>query len=328
MVPAAGASEMAAQAGLVPRPQGLIDLVLDTDAYNEIDDQFAIAYALSCPDRFRLQAIYAAPFHNRRSTGPADGMEKSYREILKLLRLAGKEQAALPVLRGATAYLPDEHSPVTNLAAEDLVRRAAAYSSERPLYVVAIGAITNVASALLMDPSIADRLVLVWLGGHAYHHTDTAEFNMKQDVAAARVVFNSAVPLVQLPCVGVTDVLTSTGPELRHWLTGRNPLCDYLLEQTVEEAERYAKGKPWSRVIWDVAAMAWLADREGAWLKERPEPRPLPGYDHRYQHPADRPPLNYVYRIHRDLVFEDLFHRLGSFMPPETKGGAAGEREA
>ena len=68
-------------------PRGPIDLVLDTDAYNEIDDQFAISYALHASEKINLLALYAAPFHNERSTGPADGMERSYQEILKLLRL-------------------------------------------------------------------------------------------------------------------------------------------------------------------------------------------------------------------------------------------------
>ena len=59
------------------RPDGLIDMILDTDTYNEIDDQFAVSYMLAAPERLRVRAICAAPFHNEKSTGPADGMEKS-----------------------------------------------------------------------------------------------------------------------------------------------------------------------------------------------------------------------------------------------------------
>lgn len=65
---------------LTPRT-GLLRAVLDTDTYNEIDDQFALVQAMLSPDRISLEAIYAAPFHNRRSTGPGDGMDKSYEEI-------------------------------------------------------------------------------------------------------------------------------------------------------------------------------------------------------------------------------------------------------
>ena len=87
------------------RPVGKVKMVLDTDAYNEIDDQFAIAYALLAPEKIDLQAIYAAPFFNTRSQGPEDGMERSYNEILKLLRLAGREDMISKTFKGSRGYL-------------------------------------------------------------------------------------------------------------------------------------------------------------------------------------------------------------------------------
>ena len=45
-------------------PSGIVDVVIDSDTFNEIDDQFAISLALLSPERMRVQAIYAAPFHN------------------------------------------------------------------------------------------------------------------------------------------------------------------------------------------------------------------------------------------------------------------------
>ena len=62
-------------------PEGPVDVVLDTDTYNEIDDQFAIAYMMRSPE-LRTKAIYAAPFFNENSSGPEDGMLKSYDESL------------------------------------------------------------------------------------------------------------------------------------------------------------------------------------------------------------------------------------------------------
>lgn len=289
-------------------PKGQIDMVLDTDAYNEIDDQFAIAYALSAGERLQLKALYAAPFHNERSSGPADGMERSYQEIAKLLRLAGQER---PVFRGATAYLPDETTPVTSDAALDLVRRAMTYDADRPLYVAAIGAITNIASALLLEPGIAERMVVVWLGGNALHWHDNDEFNIRQDVAAARVVFQSGVPLVILPCMGVVSAFTTTGPELEHWLKGKNPLCDYLVEHTVEAAHEYARGRVWSRSIWDVTAIGWLMNEHGNLMLDKLIPTPIPEYDHHYAQDARRPLCRMVYHINRDMLFADLFTRIG-----------------
>ena len=289
------------------RPKGKIDLVLDTDAFNEIDDQFAIAYMMLFAEKFSPKAILAAPFFNARSIGPADGMEKSYDEILNLLKLMGREDFIPQVYRGSKEYLPDEQTPVDSPAARRLVELAREYSPERPLYVAAIGAITNVASAILLDPSIAERIVVVWLGGHARHWPDNKEFNLHQDIAAARVIFGCGVPLVQLPCMGVVSELRTTKPELAFWLKGKSALCDYLYEHTCEEADGYAAGKPWSRVIWDISVMAWLADEEEKMVKDCRLPAAIPEYDGHFAFDMTRHSMGYVWHVDRDAVFEQLF---------------------
>ena len=288
-------------------PAGAVDMVLDTDAYNEIDDQFAIAYALHATEKLHVKALYAAPFHNERSTGPADGMERSYQEILKLLQLAGME---CPAYRGSDRYLQDERTPIPSDAARHLADLAMQYTPEKPLYVVAIGAITNVASALLLSPDISDRIVVVWLGGHALEWPDNMEFNCMQDVAAAREVYGSGAPLVILPCMGVVSAFTTTEPELNHWLRGRNALCDYLVDHTVEAANEYAQGRVWSRVIWDVTAVGWLLNEDGRLMQDKLIPTPIPEYDHHYAHSPHRPLCRYVYHINRDALFADLFRHI------------------
>jgi inosine-uridine nucleoside N-ribohydrolase len=284
-------------------PQLPIDVVLDTDAYNEIDDQFAIAYLLKS-EGVRTLALYAAPFFNNNSTSPEDGMERSYDEIGKLLALMGKE---CPTYRGSRTYLPDEKTPVESPAARDLVERAMKYSPEKPLYVVAIGAITNVASALLLEPSIAENIVIVWLGGHAHHFHDTTEFNMVQDIAAARVVFSSGAPLVQLPCAGVVSAFAVSKQELEHFLMDKNPLADYLARNTIAAADKYAAGRDWTRVIWDVTAVAWLKNRGDRFLLSRLVPTPLPTYERQYEQRGDAAFMRYVYYVNRDELMNDLF---------------------
>ena len=290
------------------KPTGIVEVVIDTDTYNEIDDQFALSYLIRSKDRLRLKAIYAAPFSNDKAATPKEGMEKSYEEIRHILTLIGKPEYMEMTYKGSESYLSDETHPVISEAAEDLVRRAMAQPDDRPLYVVAIGAITNVASALLIEPEIREKIVLIWLGGHAHNWKDTKEFNMAQDIAAARVVFNCQVPLVQLPCMGVVSEFSTTEPELRYWLKGKNKLCDYLVENTVTEARIYAQASCWSRVIWDVTAVAWLLDEK--FMEERLERSPIPQYDAHYSFEPDRHFIKYVYHINRDCLFEDLFTKL------------------
>lgn len=290
------------------RPAGRVDVVLDTDTFNEIDDQFALSYLVRSEEKLDLKAIYAAPFFNDKSSSPEDGMEKSYGEIMNILSLLEREDLKKNVFRGSARYLLGEETPVESPAAEDLVKRAMAYTEEHPLYVIAIGAITNIASALLMKPEIADRIVVVWLGGNALHWPHNAEFNLMQDVAAARVVFGCGVPLVQLPCAGVVSAFTTSGPELAYHLKGKNKLCDYLVETTAREAERCGQGSTWTRPIWDVTAVAWLIS--GEFVSDRLEHTPVPEYDHRFAPNPDGIFYRYVYSIDRDRLFQDLFEKL------------------
>lgn len=300
--------------GLLP-PLGKVDAVLDTDTYNEIDDQFALSYMIRSNDKINIKALYAAPFFNSNSTSPADGMEKSYNEIFNLLTLMGEEDMKSIVYRGSTTYLTDEKTPVISDSANHLAKLAMDYTPENPLYVVAIGAITNVASALLINPKIAERIVIVWLGGNAYEWPHTKEFNMYQDVAAARVVFDCGAPVVLLPCFGVVSAFTVSGDDMRARFYGKNPLCNYLVTHSEEEIARYVKpGNAWTRVIWDVTAVAWLtgANEDGTnkYMLFKNTPAPICEYDYTYSHDASRQNIAYVYYIKRDALLNDMIEKL------------------
>lgn len=288
-------------------PEGKIDVIIDTDTYNEIDDQFAVSYLLKSSDKLNTKAIYAAPFLNANSISPADGMEKSYNEILKLLDLAEEK---VDVFKGSDSFLKDETTPVVSDAAKDLAERVKNYSPSNPLYIVAIGAITNIASAILLNPEVAENTVVVWLGGHALHYHDTKEFNMYQDVAAARVIAQSGVPYVMLPCCGVVSSFTISEPELTAWFIGQNKLADYLARNTIEEAKKYATTKVWTRCIWDVTAVAWLLNDNERFMKSRIVPTPIPTYDNYYAVNNNGLPMRYVYYIERDTLMNDLINKL------------------
>ncbi|MBQ9774466.1 MAG: nucleoside hydrolase [Lentisphaeria bacterium] len=227
-------------------------VVLDTDTYNEIDDQFALLYSLYSPEDIRLAGVTAAPFHNNRSENYADGMEKSYQEICRILKMTGKEKD-VPALRGSTGRLPDRHTPVESEAADFLIAQGAecAARGER-LIICAIGALTNVASALLKAPELKEQSVVVWLGGHILSHSEAREFNLQGDVTASQTVFSCGVPLIQIPCIGVASDLQTTLAGLREQLPS-NPVGNYLLE-IFSDYMRYDENAP--KVIWDISAVA------------------------------------------------------------------------
>jgi len=291
--------------GRLQPPTGPLHMVLDTDTYNEVDDQFAVVYAMLSPERITMDALYAAPFHNDRSSGPADGMERSYQEILRLLERIEISPEGL-VFRGSPTYLPDWDHPVESEAARDLIAKAMARDpEEEPLYVAAIGAITNVASAILMEPEIIRRIVVVWLGGHALHWHDTREFNLWQDPQAARVIFDSGVPVMQIPVMGVCSHLHTTIPELEACVQGRGAIGDYLAE-TVKgyHADHFA----WSKVIWDISAIAWLLNE--AWVPSQLVHSPIVTDQGTWSFDERRHLIRSAWHVQRDPIFRDVFTKL------------------
>lgn len=294
----------------------ILDVVLDTDTFNEIDDQFALTYAMLSPDRIRLQAVYAAPFHNDRSGGPGDGMEKSYAEILEVFRRMGRSPAGL-VHRGSQAWM-GEAGPVESPAASDLIARAKQRScDDAPLYVVAIGAITNVASALALAPEIMDRIVVVWLGGHPLSRHTAAEFNLSGDLKASQTLFDCGVPLVQVPCWNVAQKLRTTVAEMRQHVAGRGPIGDFLFARfaAYEEYETPKKmgwnsGRPiaYSKEIWDVATVAWLVNP--GWAPSSLVTSPILTGQQTYSHDQRRHLMRIVDDMYRDEIFGDLFAKL------------------
>jgi inosine-uridine nucleoside N-ribohydrolase len=280
-------------------------MILDTDVYNEIDDLYALAYAMLSPDKVKLLAITAAPFLNSRSTSAADGMEQSYNEAFRVRGLVDAD-SKIPIYRGSTAFMKPDKQPVSSEAAEAIVRLVR--ESEETVYIVAIGAITNVASALLMAPDIADKAVLIWLGGHAMHWKNNKEFNLYQDVPSAQVVFDSKIPLIQIPCNGVCSFFHTTIPELAYYLEGKNPLCDYLMDET----RKYNRNNTpcWSKVIWDVTAVAALVYPETLDMVQIPRPIITDNSDYAYD--MARPHFLYVRHINRDKLYRDLFEKLAN----------------
>ena len=279
-------------------PSGPVDIVLDTDTANEIDDQFALVYAL-LGESLTVEAIHAAPFSRRGARDPADGMERSREEILRVLELLGREET---VLRGSTSFLPDAETPVESEAAADLVERARA-SREGPLYVAAIGAPTNVASALLMDPGIRDRIVVVWLGGQPHEFPTAEEYNLIQDLHASRTLFDSGVPLVQVPCRNVAEQLRTTLPELERHLAGRSAVGDYLVSLV---RDRVGDEPGRSKVIWDLAPIAWLVNPE--WIATSVVPSPVLTDRVTYGEARDRHPVRIARHVDRDAVFTDFLN--------------------
>ena len=287
---------------LLTSPQGLVRTVIDTDTFNEMDDQFALVHALLSPEKLTVEALYAAPFHNDRSRDPGDGMEKSYQEILTILELLGASSTPA-VYRGSTTFLTSETQAVESKAALDLIQRSS--EGQEPLYVIALGALTNIASALLLDPELAERIVVVWLGGHAFHWSHNREFNLMQERAATRVVLASGVPLVLIPCMGVASHLQTTVPEIERYVEPQGTIGRFLAERS-KGYENDHQG--WSKEIWDLGPVAYLLNE--SWVPTTLVPTPGLNDDLTWKHGVDGPTMRLATYTNRTAIFRDLFRKL------------------
>ncbi len=286
-------------------PTGQVDMILDTDTFNEIDDQFALAYAVLSPEKINLKAVTAAPFLKNHISGPAEGMELSYDEIVRVLSRMNAMKDDF-VFKGSTSFMKDKKTPEESAAAETIIRLA--HESDGPLYVTAIGAITNVASALIMDPSIVNKIVVVWLGGQPYYWETANEYNLGQDVMSAQIIFDSGVPVVHVPCQNVAQHVKSTVWELEKYVKGRGEVGDFLFKRFCEYSDDHFA---WSKEIWDMAPIAWLINPE--WVPSRLMPSPVLTDEMTWESDSSRHLCRCAINVLRDPVFRDFFTKLDKF---------------
>ncbi len=288
--------------------KGKIKAILDTDTYNEIDDQFALVQMLFSKEKIEVQSINAAPFSmNNRSDNPKKGMELSYDEIFRLLEKINFKKNNF-VFKGSTKYVGFEKKPINSPAADNIIESALACSEEDPLYVLAIGAISNVASALLKEPEIIKKLVVVWLGGNALYWPQNLEFNLKQDIGGAQVLFDSGVSLVMVPCKGVTSHLISTVPEIEKYIEPHGEIGKFLAMR-FKEYNSIHKG--WSKEIWDMAAVGYVLNED--WAPTNTIPSPILLDDMNWASDKNRHPIKIVYEIKRDPILKDFIQKLENF---------------
>lgn len=278
-----------------------INVILDTDTYNECDDQFALAYLLKSQDRFNIEAITIAPYQHDNALSVTEGREKSYQEVLKICNWLNFD-ANNKVFKGSTDFIQDGYNE-TNHAVEKIIEIAL---KNEKTYIMAIGAITNVAMAIINEPKIIDRIEVVWLGGHSTLSKDNDEFNFRQDIEAVRKVFESKVSLTVIPCKNVASNLRTSIYELEYFLKGKSELCDYLCQRFYNDGKH---GIQTRRVIWDISAVAYLINKE--WFETEEISCPNIKNDTSYELTKNNHKITMVKYLNVDKIYKDLFKKLG-----------------
>ncbi len=215
-------------------PRKRVRMIVDTDCKNEADDQFALAHHLMTP-MLDVRGINAAHFEAQKAVyGEGNTMQASYDEILNMLELMDLT-GRYRVCRGCRHPLADESTPEDSEAAR-LIIEEAMRDEPTPLFVALQGTLTNLASALLLEPAIAPRLTAIWIGGDQYPEGGW-EFNLNQDIHAANVVFASGVAVWQIP-KPVYKMMNVSLAELQRRVAPCGRVGAYLFRQMVELNDR------------------------------------------------------------------------------------------
>jgi len=318
-------------------PEATVRLLIDTDAANEIDDQFAIAWALLSSDKLSIEAITTEPFsfahhkhgllaaeraiennqpleeqlaggfrgwiqrlhkrgrraHDLHFVDTAEGMELSYEEILRVYEKLGMT-ADGKVSRGAKHYLKTAFEPVQSESTEAIIDLAKS-GGEQPLYIAAMGCVTNIASALLLAPEIVNDIVVVWTSAYpsCSRQCNRPSLNLVQDPHASRLMFDSGVPLVYLPGYQVGAQLTISLPEMEKFVKAKGDIGDFLFERYIHNP------------LHDMFAI-----ENTAWVPTHLTHSPILTHDLYWQNDSSRHLIREAHDIQRDEIFLDFYRKL------------------
>lgn len=288
-----------------------IRLIIDTDTKNEADDQFAVAHALLSP-KFCHAGLIAAHFGSERCE---DSMEQSFRELEKLTGMMGADPGLL--YRGAPHAMVRPDVPVESEGARRIVEEAMK-EEECPLYVALLGPLTDLASAYLMEPRIAGRLTAVWIGGDAYP-AGGMEYNLKNDITAANVVFGSGIPLWQIP-KNVYKMMAVSLAELQYRVRPQGDVGRYLFDQlaarSLEDPNPMRTGETW--VLGDTPAVGVLLYENSFEYHWREAPYIT--QDMTYVHRGQSRPIRVYDSVDSRLYLEDFYCKLALYAEAVSGG--------
>ena len=277
-----------------------IRVIVDTDAACEADDPFAIAHALLCK-KFEVKAIFAEQF------GKPETTRLSYQEITTLLEAM---EIDVPVFMGEEGKLSDVEGKEISPAASYLIEEALK-EDKKPLFVLCLGAITNVASAIRKCPEITKRMTVVWIGGQNidFPNPDFREFNSGNDIQAANYVVSSGVELWLIPAnvygtmrIGLAEIQRRIYPCGK---VGKH-LFENMITYNMSEGAGWTAGESWS--LGDSPAVGVVLDQNCGQYTYREAP--VFEEDTTYRFEEGRPKIRVYTSINSRFILEDFISKL------------------
>ena len=279
-------------------------VIVNTDAKNEADDQYAIVHAILTPS-FELHGIIPAHYGTLKSR---QSLKESHAETMLLLKLMNLEEQ-IRVEDGASHALPDESTAVDSAGARFIIEQAMK-DDPRPLHIAFYGPLTDMASALLLEPRIQNKNIrVIWIGGNTWP-SGGKEYNLSNDIHAANVIMKSKLEVWQIPrntyrSMGVTYA------ELIEKVYPQGEIGKYLVTQLLEHNARTKPDMEY-RSLGDSPCIGIILDPECGEFSWQPAPT----FDEQmhYIHTGQYRPIRVYNNVNTRFIHEDFFAKLAQFI--------------
>lgn len=251
-------------------------VILDGDYNAEIDDQYTLAYALGSPKLEILGVCTSAQYEDGVAEDTEEVLLRAMRDVKEVYEALDLDYEKYPLFEGAKRQITKNEglTPTDSPAARFVIECAHKY--DEPIYVLVTGPCTNVVSACLMDPSIMDKLVVLWLGGDCIYKEGGGfhEWNLYSDYVASQYLMNLPIPLIWLPCSPDGSVVLDMDKTDLARLEGNGKAAEHLkrgLPLKIFTEERFAE-PTWHKVMCDYMAVAVLTVPDAMDIYEMPAP--------------------------------------------------------
>ena len=273
------------------------NIILDTDLYNEIDDQIALAYVLKSKDVLNLEAVTIAPF-TKGEYNTKTSIDKSYEVAKKIFKMCNEKDDGL-VFKGAIEYFTN-NSTQSNEAVDKIIETAL---KNDKTYILSIGCITNIELDIKKEPKIIHKIEVIWLGTN-FLFMKNNDFNFRQDVEAVRYVLDGKVKITIIPTYPVSYGLMISKYELENRIGNVNELCNYFCDIFTDD---YGTEKI-RRVIWDISTVAYMINKE--WFETMEISCPKIKKDTSFKLTKFRHKIKFVQRLNSNKIYDDLFSKI------------------
>lgn len=293
-----------------------IPVIFDTDANNELDDQHALAYLLFNGDTFDVRGITVNATYN------GGGVQDHFKEAERVLKLSNSEQN-IPLFLGADADFEDIRSSLGSdsydgAEAVEFIINEARNATDKPLILLPVGKLTNIALALEKAPDIKENIRVVWLGSN---YPDPGEYNLENDIPSMNYILDLDVPfemvMVRYGKPTGSDAVKVTPEIISEKMLGLGPVVDPVegrhgnffttfgdySESLFENIDLY--GDPPGRALFDMVAVAILKNE--SWGDQKTIPAPIMEDETWIERPENQRKIIIWENFDKELILEDFF---------------------